>query len=61
MVVLGTSLVVQVVKTSPSSAGDAGSISGQKPKKKTWNRNNIETNLIKTLKKIHIKKKLQII
>ena len=34
MVVLGTSLVVQVVKTSPSSAGDAGSISGQKPKKK---------------------------
>ena len=60
-----------VVKTSPSNAGGAGSIPGQRAKiphasqpknqnikKKT--RSNIVMNLIKTLKMVHIKKiKLQ--
>ena len=55
-----------VVKTSHSSAGDVGSISGQGDKipHTLWskrqnvdNRSNIVTNLIKTLKMIHIKKR----
>ena len=57
-----------VVKTSPSNAGGAGSIPGQRAKiphasqpknqnikKKT--RSNIVMNLIKTLKMVHIRKK----
>ena len=53
-----------VVKTSPSNAGGAGLIPGQggkishasSPKKlKHKNRNNIATNLMKTLKTVHIK------
>ena len=54
-----------VVKTSPSNAGDVGSIPvweaksphASWPKNQTQNRNNIVTNWIKTLKMVHIKKK----
>ena len=53
-----------VVKTSPSNAGDVGSIPGGEakiphaswPKNQTQNRNNIVTDWIKTLKMVHIKK-----
>ena len=55
-----------VVKTS-SKAGGAGSIPGQgtkippalRPKKQNIKQSNIVTNLIKTLKMVHIKKKIQ--
>ena len=52
-----------VVKTSPSNAGDAGSISSQRAKiphadqrNQTYGRSNIVTNSTKTLQMIHIKK-----
>ena len=56
-----------MVKTSPSSAGGTGSILGQgaeipyaaQPKNQSLkNRNNIVINLKKTLKMVHIKKKI---
>ena len=56
-----------MVKTSPSYAGGAGSIPGwgagiphaSRPKSKTWNRGNVLTNSVKTLKMVHIKKKIK--
>ena len=53
-------------KTLPSNAGAMGSIPGQgakmpfrqKKKTNTQNRSNIVTNSIKTLKMVHIKKKI---
>ena len=56
-----------VVKTSPSKAGGAGSIPDQgtkippalRPKNQNIKQSNIVTNLIKTLKMVHIKKKIQ--
>ena len=54
-----------MIKTLPSNAGGAGSIPGQGVRipyaswwknKKPENRNNIVTNLVKTLKMVHIKK-----
>ena len=61
----------QVVKTSPSNAGDKGSVPGGAariphalwPKKKNQNmnnRNNIVTNSIKTLKMVHIYQSINI-
>ena len=58
----------RVVKTSPSSAGDAGLIPGQGTKiphalgpknQKIENRSNIVTSSTKTLKMIHIRKSLK--
>ena len=54
-----------VVKTSPSKAGSAGSIPGQgtkippalRPKNQNIKQSNIVKILIKTFKKVHIKKK----
>ena len=55
-----------MVKTSPSSAGRVGLIPGQEAKipQASWsktqnisNRGNLVSNSIKTLKKVHIKKK----
>ena len=57
-----------MVKTSPSNAGGVGLIPGQgakipttclSAKKSKQNRNNTVTNSIKTLKMVHIKKKLK--
>ena len=54
-----------MVKTSPSGAGDAGSISGLgakiphalQPKNQNIKQSNFVTNSIKTLKMVYIKKK----
>ena len=51
-----------VVKTSPSNAGGAGSVSGQEAKTPhaSWpenNRNNTVTHSIRTLEMVHIKRK----
>ena len=52
-----------MVKTSPSNARGAGSIPGRRakiplPRNQNINRNNIITKSIKTLKMVHIKKKM---
>ena len=55
-----------VVKTLPSNAGAEGSITGRElrshmprgEKTKTQNRSNLVTDSIKTLKMVHIKKRL---